>query len=111
MEDLLDNTPNRNDHYPASVPNAAGVLVLGILSIVTCWLYALPGIACGIIAVVLHQKDKRLYLSNPAKYEQSFKTSKGGFVCAVIGLSISGLFLLFFLLSLFAVIGSGISRF
>ena len=42
---------------PAALPNATAVLVLGILSIVTCWLYGIPGIIMGIIAIVLAQKE------------------------------------------------------
>ena len=80
---------------PAAVPNATAVLVLGILSIVTCWLYGIPGIIMGIIAISMHKKDKALYLSNKGKYEQSFKNSKAGFVCGIIGLCLSALWIIY----------------
>lgn len=91
--DVLDGSGS--DRNPSPVPNATAVLVLGIVSIVTCWLYGVIGVITGIIALVLHQKDKKLYLTNPAKYDQSFKTSKAGFICAVVGLSLSALWFLY----------------
>lgn len=94
--DVLDS--GANNSTPSNVPNATAVLVLGIISIATCWLYGIPGIICGIIAIIMHKKDKALYLSNKLKYEQSFKTSKAGFVCGIIGLSLSALFIIYILL-------------
>ena len=76
------------------LPNAVAVLVLGICSIVGCWLYAVPGVICGIIALVLSKKDKRLYLESPGRYRESFKLSNAGKVCGIIGLCISGLYLI-----------------
>jgi len=96
MDDLLDNkSNNNNDYLPGVLPNATTVLVLGIISIVGCFLYGIPGLICGIIAIMMHKKDKALYLSNPEKYENSFKTSKAGQVCGIVGLSLSAAFILF----------------
>ena len=91
---------------PAAVPNATAVLVLGILSIVTCWLYGIPGIIMGIIAISMHKKDKALYLSNKGKYEQSFKNSKAGFICGIIGLSLSALWIIYLVVVLLFVAGA-----
>lgn len=102
--DVLDNASG-NDNSPAGLPNASACLALGIISIATCWLYAIPGIVCGIIALVLHQKDKKLYLSNKQKYEQSFKSSKAGFVCGVIGLSLSAFMFIYFIVA-FSILAS-----
>ena len=112
MDDLLDNkSTNSNDYLPATVPNATAVLVLGIISIVGCIGYGVPGLICGIIALALHKKDKRLYLSNPEKYDNSFKTSRAGFVCAMIGTILSGLFLLFIIGAIAVGVSSGFSRY
>jgi hypothetical protein len=73
---------------------------LGIISIATCWLWGIPGSVCGIIALVLHKKDKALYLSDPERFENSFKTSKAGFICGIVGLSLSGFFLVIILFQL-----------
>ncbi len=112
MDDLLDNKSNNsNDYLPAVLPNATTVLVLGIISIVGCFLYGIPGLVCGIITIMLHKKDKAIYLSNPEKYENSFKTSKAGQICGIVGLSLSAAFLLFlviyfvFVISVFSSLG------
>ncbi len=85
---------------PAAVPNATAVLVLGILSIVTCIFYGIIGLILGIIAISLHKKDKALYESNKSKYAQSFKNSRAGFICGVIGLSLSALYVLIFVIAI-----------
>ena len=103
--DLLDPTVNQSNNNVGSgqVPNATAVLVLGIISIVGCFLYGIPGLICGIIAIVLHKKDKAVYLSNPERYEASFKNSKAGNVCAIIGLSLSILFIVILIFYIFAI--------
>jgi hypothetical protein len=106
---ILDNgiIPQKN------LPNATATLVLGIVSIATCFLYGLPGIVCGIIALVLHKKDKQIFDANPQAYEVSFKNSRAGFICAVIGLSLSVLFFLFIVIYFFfilSVVGYGLSH-
>lgn len=80
-----------------SLPNATAVLVLGILSIVMCWTYGVIGFILSIVALVLHSKDKEIYITNPAVYEESFKNSKAGKICAIIGLVLSALFVLYFI--------------
>ena len=78
-----------------SLPNATATLVLGILSIVLCG----TGIVLGIIALVISSNGKKEYKENPDKYtESSFKNLNAGRICAIIGLCISGLYLLFFIL-------------
>lgn len=80
-----------------SLPNATGVLVLGILSIVfCCCVYGLIGAALGIVAMVLAVKANKLYNSSPDSYtESSFKNMKAGKICAIIGLCLSSLFLIY----------------
>ena len=99
----------RNDEYDdidivdtatSILPNATAVLVLGILSIVTCILYAVPGLVMGIIALYLHKADRELYQRDPNRYAQSFQNSNAGKICAIIGVSLSGLFLLWILITL-----------
>lgn len=106
LDDLNDLTSLdsdlKMDTTPAELPNATAVLVLGICSIATCWLWGIPGLACGIIALVLHKKDKAMYQSNPAKYAQSYKNSQAGFICAIIGVSLSAIALFMGIISIFA---------
>ena len=54
------------------LPNATSTLVLGILSIVICFI-------CGIVALVLANKDIALYKNNPGLYsEASYNNVKAG---------------------------------
>jgi hypothetical protein len=94
MDDLLDTGSNGNQPLNGSLPNAVAVLVLGIISIVGCLFYGVPGLICGIIAMVMHRKDKTIWLSNPDKYDNAFKTSKAGYICAIVGVSLSALYIL-----------------
>lgn len=78
------------------LPNATGVLVLGILSIVFCCCYGVVGEVLGIIALVLAGKAKALYNSNPDAYTPaSYKNMNAGRVCAIIGIILSSVYLLF----------------
>ena len=109
---VIDLDDNLGSH---KLPNSTAALVLGIISIATCWLLGIPGVICGIIAIVLYKKDKKLYDVNPSKYaKSSFANLKAGFVCGIIGLSISSLYFLYyiFILVIFAsVAGAGASEF
>ena len=108
MSDSLDNFDsfNKKNNTVKELPNATPVLVLGILSIFGCFCYGLPGIIMGIIALVLHSSDKRLYESNPSVYENSYKNSKAGFICAIVGLSLAALVVIVIVVSLIANNGS-----
>jgi len=112
-DDLLD--PGVKDSASNIVgdklPNANAVLTLGILSIATCILYYIPGLICGIIALTMYPKVKKQYLQDPARYEASFKNAKGGYICAIIGTSLSALCLLIVIFAL-AIVGTAFfSRF
>lgn len=100
MSEELDSFQLQGDK---TLPNATAVLVLGILSLVTCIFYGIIGIILGVIALILHRKDKALYLSNPVVYEQSFKNSKAGNICAIIGVILSSLWILFFVVVFFGI--------
>lgn len=79
-----------------NLPNATAVLVLGIISIATCWCYAIPGLACGIIALILGGKAMKMYNENPQMYTQkSYNNTKAGRICAIIGTILSGLYLVY----------------
>ncbi len=91
------------------LPNSTGVLVLGIISIVGCFCYGIVGIVCGIIAIVLAGKAKKLYEANSSLYtESSFKNMKAGRVCGIIGLCLSCAYIVFLIVYI-AIIGAAIS--
>lgn len=80
-----------------ALPNATAVLVLGIVSIVLCCCYGILGLIPAIIALVLSKKDKALYAANPGVYtESSFKNLNAGRVCAIIGLVLNILTLIYY---------------
>lgn len=93
------------------VPNATAVLVLGIISIATCWCYGIVGLILAIIAMVLAGSGKKAYLAQPEKYSPgSYNNLKAGRVCAIIGLSLSGLYVIFvilYILTLFSILSGG----
>lgn len=92
MNDQLDNTQR------VPLKNSTAVLVLGILSIIGCCFYGIPGLIMGIIALVLASKDSSLYNANPLAYtEGSFKNIKAGKVCAIIGVILSSLMTIYFI--------------
>jgi len=98
--DLLDPSATKGSYYSnKTLPNATATLVLGICSIVGCIFYGVPGLVCGVIALVLHKKDKSIYQSDPMAFEMSFKNAKAGFICAIIGTSLSALYFLILLLT------------
>jgi len=90
------------------LPNATAVLVLGIISIATCFCYGIIGIATSIIALVLSGKARKLYNENSSLYtESSFNNMKAGRVCAIIGLALSALYLIVIIIY-FALIGAAV---
>ena len=94
----MENQEVTNPANQQSLPNATGVLVLGILSIVFCWCYGFIGAALGIIALVLATKANKLHQASPDAYSQSsYKNMKAGKVCAIIGLCLSNLYIIYFI--------------
>ncbi|MEP7255461.1 MAG: CCC motif membrane protein [Ferruginibacter sp.] len=86
--DYLSNT-NSN---ASQLPNATATLVLGILSIVVCFI-------CGIIALVISNKDVSLYKANPELYSAaSYNNIKAGRICAIIGLCLQVVGLIVYIL-------------
>ncbi len=106
--ETLDTTSIlNNSNGTENLPNYIGVLVLGICSIFPgCFCYGIPGIVCGIVALSLSSKAKKLLLENPSRYtEQSKSLVNAGKICAIVGISLSSLYFVF-LIAYFAVVGS-----
>jgi presenilin-like A22 family membrane protease len=82
---------NRINTNGSQLPNATATLVLGILSIVVC-------LICGIIALVISNKDIALYKANPELYSTaSYNNIKAGRICAIIGIALQVLFLIIYI--------------
>lgn len=90
-----------------TLPNSVGVLVLGICSIVFCCVcYGIIGLTCGIIALILAAKAKKMYEANPNDFTvSSFKNMNAGRICSMIGTILSAIILLIMLI-LFITVGS-----
>jgi M penetrans paralogue family 26 len=86
--DYLNNSNANN----AQLPNATATLVLGILSIVICFI-------CGIVALVISNKDIALYKANPELYSAaSYNNIKAGRICALIGIILQVLVIIGYIL-------------
>ena len=118
MENSNSQTPEntqeqkpQNVVFQKAVPNSTPVLVLGIISIVMCWCYGLIGIILGIIALSISGKGKTAYEEHPELYtESSFKNLKAGRICAIIGLSLSGIYVIGVLIYL-SIVGVALGSF
>lgn len=109
------STQNINQQYNnfygglQPTPNSTAVLVLGIISIPTCFCWGVVGLVCGIIALVLASKGNALYKSNPSGYTiSSYNNLKAGKVCGIIGVCLSGLYLLY-VIFIMAIMGAAIT--
>ena len=75
------------------LPNGTAVLILGILSILTCCCWGIFGLALGIIALVLAKKDMILYAESPELYS-NYNNIKTGKILAIIGIVLSSITLI-----------------
>jgi len=97
MENQYNQT-NIFNSSPQPLPNAVAVLILGVISIISACCYGIIGLICGIIALVLGNKDMRLYRSNPQAYTlSSYNNMQAGRICGIIGLILSVLVMIFFI--------------
>ena len=103
-EKSIFSQPNQPFNLQQPLPNATAVLVLGILSIVMCFV----GVILGIIAVVLANKDLKLYNASPEVYSPgSYNNLKAGRICAIIGLILNALLVAFYaVILIFALSGA-----
>jgi len=85
------------------LPNATAVLVLGIVSIITCCCYGVVGLIASIIGLVLAGKDMKLYKQNPGEYDNYSNLNTGRILC-IIGLVLNILSVIYFIYVI-AVIG------
>lgn len=82
------------------LPNATLVLVLGILSILTCCCYGVVGLILGIVALNLAKNDVALYKASPEDYS-NYSNLNIGRILAIIGIVINILSLIYFVWIIF----------
>lgn len=85
------------------LPNATAVLILGIISIVTCCCYGIFGLIAGGVGLMLANKDMKLYQANPDQFS-NFNNLKIGRILCIIGLILSALYLIY-VIFLFSTLG------
>jgi uncharacterized membrane protein len=66
------------------LPNATAVLILGIVSLITCCCWG-AGIVLAIVALVLAKKDMAMYRQEPELYG-NYSTLNTGRILAIIGI-------------------------
>jgi hypothetical protein len=105
-----NNTQNTNSNQAnqyfqkQDLPSATGTLVLGIISISSFWCYGIVGIITGIIALSISHNSNKLYKANPDKYtESSYKNLNAGRITAIVGISLSSIFVVIIFLYILAV--------
>lgn len=87
------NQPQAGGTKP-TLPNATVILVLGICSIVLGCFFI--GLICGIIAIVLAGKPRKLYKENPGGYE-GWGQVNAGFIMGIVGICLGGLTVLYYI--------------
>src|SRR4029079_16873419 len=93
QRDLL--SPTSNYQFQPNLPNATSVLVLGIIAIIGSFCYGIVGLICGIIGLILANRDKKLYNESPGLYSpSSYGTSSAGRTCSIIGIVLSSLIII-----------------
>jgi len=71
-----------------TLPNSTAVLILGILSIIGCCCYGLPGLILGIVAIFMAVKPTKLYNESPESYT-GYGNVKAGKIMGIIGVILS----------------------
>lgn len=78
------------------LPNATGVLILGIVSIVTCCCYGIVGLIAAIIGLVLANKDLKAHNQNPGQYD-NYGNLKTGRILCIIGIVLNVLSIIYYI--------------
>lgn len=85
-----------------NLPNALTVLILGILSIITCCCYGIVSLILGGIGLYLAGKDQKLYNLNPTLY-LNYGNLKTGKILCIIGICLGVLYLIYMIVLISAV--------
>ncbi len=83
---------------------AIASMVLGICSILFCWAYLIPGLVCGILAVMFSKKAMAGIADGSAP-EASAGMAKTGKICGWIGISLSAAYILFIIVYVVIIVG------
>ena len=79
------------------LPNSTLILVMGILSILSCCCYGIVGLIFGIIAITLAIRATRLYKEAPENYS-GYGNVQAGKIMGIIGVILSLFYIIFVIL-------------
>ncbi|MBP8066399.1 MAG: DUF4190 domain-containing protein [Flavobacterium sp.] len=91
----MEETNFNNFEAKQKLPNASAVMILGVLSIITCCCYGILSILLGGVGIYLANKDTAVYNQNPNAYT-NFKNIKTGKVLCIIGIVLGVLAIAYF---------------
>ena len=81
------------------LPNATTSLILGITSIITCCCYGIIGLPLAIVAIVLSNKAKKIYLEAPENFS-GYSNASTGKVLGIIGIILNAIYLIVILIAI-----------
>jgi hypothetical protein len=90
------------------IGSAVASLVLGMMSILTCFFYGVPGLVCGILALVYAKRAREaVRLGRAPAFSLDF--ARAGKICGWTGISLSSVFFVLialYMVMVFAVMGA-----
>lgn len=86
--------------YQAMSGRAVASLVLGIMSVVGCFVYGLPGVLFGILAIAFASGVKQQVI-NLEVAPASAGIAKAGMICGIVGVSLGGALVLLVIIVMF----------
>jgi len=89
----MEETSFNNFETQQKLPNATAVIILGIISIVSCCCYGILSVLLGGIGIYLANKDTKEYNQNPNMYS-NFGNIKTGKILCIIGIVLGALYLI-----------------
>lgn len=90
----MEETNFNNFEAKQKLPNGSAVMILGVLSIITCCCYGVLGIVLGGIGLYMAKKDTVVYNQNPSIYT-NFNNIKTGRILCIIGIILSVIYLIY----------------
>ncbi|WP_313807295.1 CCC motif membrane protein [Flavobacterium sp.] len=90
----MEETNFNNFDQKQKLPNATAVMILGVLSIITCCCYGIISILLGGVGMYLAKKDTDVYNQNPSMYT-NFNNIKTGKILCIIGIVLGVLYLIY----------------
>ena len=101
MQEDNDVIIDQDQTDSSRMKNSIAVLVLGIISIVTCFCYGLPGLILGIVALSISKSEWAKHKANPSHFNTGDVNNMfAGRICAIIGICLSGCYVLVLLAAL-----------